>query len=53
MAFGQERHCEEHRRSGGSEGDADLDVSALAEAPFQRRADIVEAGKMGRPFGAG
>ena len=52
MAFGQERHHEEYGRRGGGEGDADLGVSAFAETPFQGGTDIVEAGKMGRPFRA-
>ena len=53
MAFGQQRHRQEHRRGGGGKPDADLDVAVGAKAPFQSRADIVESGEVRRAFRAG
>ena len=52
MTFRQQRHRQKNRRGGGGKSDADFGIAVGAKAPFQSRADIVEAGKVRRPFRA-
>jgi len=45
-----QRHSQEDRRGRGGKSDADPGIAVDAKAPFQSRAHIVDAGKVGRPF---
>ena len=53
MTLRQQRHRQKNRRGGDGKSDADFGIAVGAEAPFQRSADIVEAGKMRRALRAG
>jgi hypothetical protein len=53
IAFGKQRHRQENRRSCSGKPDANCCVATGAEAPFQRRPDIVERGEMGGAFRPG
>src|SRR5262245_58807478 len=53
MTFRKQRHRQEDARSGGSESDTDLNIAFATEAPFERRADVVQSGKVRCAFGPG
>ena len=53
MTFCQQRHRQKNGRGGHGKFDADFSIAIGAETPVQRRADIVETGKVRRALSAG
>jgi hypothetical protein len=53
MTFRKQRHRQEDGRGSGSESDTDFNIAFGTKAPFQRRADVIESGKVRRAFCSG